>query len=65
MLLLCDYYVFIKFLYRLYPKIIMSVSKPHNTHSITTLYSHCSLTVLIRIHLKKESVPKPIDTPSS
>ena len=45
MLLLCDYYVFIKFLYRLYTDFIMSVSKPHRTHTIPSLYPHNTHTV--------------------
>ena len=42
MLLLCDYYVFIKFLYRLYTAFIMFVSKPHRTLTIPSLYYTCS-----------------------
>ncbi len=45
MLLLCYYYVIIMFLYRLYPKIIMSVSKPHRILAVPSPSPHRPLTV--------------------
>ena len=57
MLLLCYYYVFIIFLYRLYTKIIMSVSKPHNTHTIPPLYPHNTHTVPLQYPHCPSTIP--------